>query len=70
MANPAIKRISAPIGAMDAVSGEAFREMEDFGKMKKCLKKAPKAEDPLKADIGKPDKTRKCQPNQEKPYAR
>ncbi|AOC95168.1 hypothetical protein BB050_02045 [Flavobacterium anhuiense] len=70
MANPAIKRISAPIGAMDAVSGEAFREMEDFGKMKKCLKISPKAEDPLKADIGKPDKIRKCQPNQEKPYAR
>jgi|GEM_PF-4310589 len=64
------RRISAPIGAMDAVSGEAFREMEDFGEMKKRLKKAPKAENPLKADIGKPDKMRKCQPNQEKPYAR
>ncbi|WP_119793119.1 hypothetical protein [Flavobacterium anhuiense] len=67
--NPGPKRISAPIGAMDAVSGEAFRKMEDFGKMKKRLKKAPKAENPLKSDIGKPDKMRKCQPNQEKPYA-
>ena len=58
MANPAIKSISAPIGAMDAVSGEAFRKIEDFGKMKKRLKKAPKAEDPIKTDIGKPEKRR------------
>jgi len=33
------------------------------------MKISPKAENPLKTDIGKPDKIRKCQPNQEKPYA-
>ncbi|WP_207214060.1 hypothetical protein, partial [Flavobacterium anhuiense] len=42
--NPGPKRISAPIGAKKAVSGEAFGKMEDFGSMKKLLKKAPNAE--------------------------
>jgi hypothetical protein len=63
--NPAIKRISAPIGDY----GCGFRRGIS-GKMKKRLKKAPKGEDPLKSDVGKPDKIRKCQPNQEKPYTR
>ncbi|UWY30281.1 hypothetical protein N4T20_10150 [Flavobacterium sp. TR2] len=67
--NPGPKRISAPIGAKNAVSGEAFGEMEDFEIMKKLLKKAPNAENPIKTDAGKYGKIRKCQPFQEKPYA-
>ncbi len=59
--NPGPKRISAPIGAMDAVSEESIREKEDFGSMKNGLKKAVKIENPLKMDIRKSDKIRKCQ---------
>ncbi|KAF2342166.1 hypothetical protein [Flavobacterium tistrianum] len=67
--NPGPKRISAPIGAKKAVSGEAFGEMEDSVIMKKILKKAPNAENPIKTDVGKYGKIRKCQTYKEKPYA-